>query len=731
MRIEGTTCVVTGAASGIGRATALALAERGCRLVLTDVQATELARTAERIRASGGEVLVAAPADITDHEGVMALAETVHAAHGSVDVVMNVAGISTWGAVENLAHSDWQRTIDIDLLGPISVIEAFVPAMIEAGHGGHLVNVSSAAGLLGLPWHAPYSAAKFGLRGVSEVLRFDLRRHRIGVSLVCPGGVDTPLVGTVDIVGVDRDAPALQKMTKRFQRHAVAPEKVAERIIRGVERERYLVFTSADIRLAFWLQRFSPRLRRDHAAAQRPARCGRPPLAAEGLSVRRGPLGALLALAAAVLLLVAAPARASTPLHVEKAKKLDGRLTELTMRTPALDFPVAVRILLPAHYRRKPHRRYPVLYLLHGSFDTAASWTDKGDAERITANRRLIVVMPAAAGTGNAGGWASDWRNEGHFGPPRWETFTIGQLIPWVDSHLRTRPHRKARAIAGLSMGGFSAMSYAARHPDLFAWASSFSGAVDTNYAPVWPVIEAETLADGGSTPDAIWGVRSLNQIFWRGHNPWDLARNLAGMKLSIHTGNGSPGPYDGGGGLDPIEYGVHEMSRSLHRRLLALGIPHAYDDYGPGTHSWPYWQRDLREDLPRIMRTFRHPRPRPHPFDYRSIEPRYGIYGWHVRVERKAAEWSSLIDVSRTGFAVKGSGAATVLTPGKYLRFSSHRVRVGGERETLRADGAGRLRIDVPLGPANPEQQYRPGVATRSYETRVRIGRALGGGHR
>ena len=113
------------------------------------------------------------------------------------------------------------RTIDIDLIGPISVIEAFVPPMIEARRGGHLVNVSSAAGLLGLPWHAPYSAAKFGLRGVSEVLRFDLRRHRIGVSLVCPGGVDTPLVGTVNIVGVDRDAPALKKMTGRFQSHAV------------------------------------------------------------------------------------------------------------------------------------------------------------------------------------------------------------------------------------------------------------------------------------------------------------------------------------------------------------------------------------------------------------------------------------------------------------------------------------------------------------------------------
>ena len=78
--------------------------------------------------------------------------------------------------------------IDVNLMGPISVLECFVPPMIEAGRGGHVVNVSSAAGLFGLPWHAAYSASKFGLRGVSEVLRFDLRRHGIGVSLVCPGG---------------------------------------------------------------------------------------------------------------------------------------------------------------------------------------------------------------------------------------------------------------------------------------------------------------------------------------------------------------------------------------------------------------------------------------------------------------------------------------------------------------------------------------------------------------
>ena len=92
-------------------------------------------------------------------------------------------------------------------MGPIHVIETFVPPMVAAGRGGHLVNVSSAAGLVALPWHAAYSASKYGLRGLSEVLRFDLARHGIGVSVVVPGAVKTPLVHTVEIAGVDRDHP--------------------------------------------------------------------------------------------------------------------------------------------------------------------------------------------------------------------------------------------------------------------------------------------------------------------------------------------------------------------------------------------------------------------------------------------------------------------------------------------------------------------------------------------
>jgi short-subunit dehydrogenase len=140
-------------------------------------------------------------------------------------------------------------------MGPIHVIESFVPPMMEAGRGGHLVNVSSAAGLLALPWHSAYSASKFGLRGVSEVLRFDLKRNGIGVSLVVPGAVRTPLVDSVQIVGVDRDRPEVRKITERFVKHAASPEKVAACIVTGIKKNRFLVYTSFDTRFGYWWAR--------------------------------------------------------------------------------------------------------------------------------------------------------------------------------------------------------------------------------------------------------------------------------------------------------------------------------------------------------------------------------------------------------------------------------------------------------------------------------------------
>jgi len=248
-------CLVTGAASGIGKAVAIAVAQDGAELVLTDINAVQLLAVVDEIRAQGGKVACFRAFDISSHDAVRGFADDVQRDVGSMDVLMNIAGIAIWGAVENLQHQHWQRCIDINLMGPINVIECFVPAMIKAGRGGHLVNVSSAAGLFGLPLHAAYSASKFGLRGVSEVLRFDLARHGIGVSLVCPGGVRTGLVGTVQVAGVDMEQPEMKKLKNHFVSHAVTPEHAAKKILEGVRKNRYMVFTSLDIRVGYWFQR--------------------------------------------------------------------------------------------------------------------------------------------------------------------------------------------------------------------------------------------------------------------------------------------------------------------------------------------------------------------------------------------------------------------------------------------------------------------------------------------
>ncbi|KLO29369.1 short-chain dehydrogenase [Mycolicibacter heraklionensis] len=254
---RGKRCFITGAASGIGRATALRLAEHGAELYLTDRNADGLAETVADARALGALVPEHRVVDVADYDDVAAFAADIHERHQPMDVVMNIAGISAWGTVDRLTHAQWRKLVDINLMGPIHVIETFIPPMMAAGRGGHLVNVSSAAGIVALPWHAAYSASKYGLRGVSEVLRFDLARHKIGVSVVVPGAVKTGLVHTVEIAGVDREDPQVEKWVGRFAGHAVSPEKAADKILAGVARNRYLVYTSGDIRALYAFKRLA------------------------------------------------------------------------------------------------------------------------------------------------------------------------------------------------------------------------------------------------------------------------------------------------------------------------------------------------------------------------------------------------------------------------------------------------------------------------------------------
>ncbi|MEV1086097.1 alpha/beta hydrolase-fold protein [Streptomyces sp. NPDC050211] len=352
-------------------------------------------------------------------------------------------------------------------------------------------------------------------------------------------------------------------------------------------------------------------------------------------------------------------------------KRLSPRLSELTFTSSALDGTTKVRILLPRGYDAEKRRRYPVLFLYHGGGQSASSWTQDGAAEEITAGLPAIVVMPDAGSTQ----WYADWWNNGHRGRPMWETFHINRLLPWVDEHYRTIPERGAQAAAGLSMGGFGAVSYATRHPDLFGAVGSFSGDLDHQNVEMRTTIE--------QLHPSLWGPWATQEVRWRGDNPWDLAANLADTDVALYTGNGRP--RQDGEAVDRTEQMIRQENVSFHERLLDLGIRHRWHDYGPGSHTWPYWQSDLRAWIPHLKAYFaRHAHHRATP---RSLAALTGHF-----------QCAELGDVPPHPY---GPAVGVVLRPDR--------------REGATADAQGRLTIPLALGPGNPHQQYSPQADTAS----------------
>ncbi len=257
MEIRGKKALITGAASGIGRATALAMAERGARLFITDINGEGLEEARREIEEKGGEVCLSRALDVSDYEAVRGLADEIHAESGPLDILANVAGVALFSQVEDMTHEQWKRVVDVNLWGPYHAIECFVPEMVRAGKGGHVLTVSSTAGIIGLPWHVVYAGTKHALVGSSEVLRYDLRKHGIGVTVVLPGAVNTGLVRTT-VINADEDA--CERGRRIFAMHAIAPEKVAGLIIEAIEKNKYMVITSPDIKLLYLLKRVCPPL---------------------------------------------------------------------------------------------------------------------------------------------------------------------------------------------------------------------------------------------------------------------------------------------------------------------------------------------------------------------------------------------------------------------------------------------------------------------------------------
>ena len=421
-------------------------------------------------------------------------------------------------------------------------------------------------------------------------------------------------------------------------------------------------------------------------------------------------------------------------LHVASVKVLNPRLLAVVVTTKALPRPANVYILLPPGYSSSRQRRYPVFYLLHGTSGTASDWTLKGNAQKVIGDRQLITVMPDIALDDGGGGWCTDWPD----GSQRWETFHIDQLIPWVDTNLRTIRARSQRAIAGLSQGGFCSMSYAARHPDLFATALAYSGAPDIYYdtrdrVGAMAVINATEVGLDQEPPDTFFGNPATEGINWAAHDPATLAENLRWTRMSMYWGNGTPGPYDttpasyGGGS---IEFLVWNSNNDFQARLDALHIPAYFNSYGGGTHAWPYWTRDLAQSIDPIMFGFAHPAPTPSSFTYASADNAYAVYGWQVSVVRGVREFSTLTTSGPRAFALSGTGTASVVTPPTFVPGHRYAVHISGPSAgthtvDVLAGADHRLRIAVTLGPVNAYQQETPQATvagTSVYTTEVTI---------
>jgi NAD(P)-dependent dehydrogenase (short-subunit alcohol dehydrogenase family) len=241
MHFAGKVAVITGGASGIGRGTALALARRGMDVVIADINDLRLEETRAAIAALGRRAL-AVHCDVSQDAAVERLGETALSLMGRVDILMNNAGVVLRGALELIPVADWEWSFGINVLGVVRGIRTFLPHMLERG-SGYIINTGSVAGLIALTGEgAPYVASKFAIVGLSEALALYARPKGIGVSVLCPGSVDTNLCETERVVGMTPESTLAEAASSAvFHSVLMTPDQVGESVVEAVQQERFFV----------------------------------------------------------------------------------------------------------------------------------------------------------------------------------------------------------------------------------------------------------------------------------------------------------------------------------------------------------------------------------------------------------------------------------------------------------------------------------------------------------
>lgn len=263
-------------------------------------------------------------------------------------------------------------------------------------------------------------------------------------------------------------------------------------------------------------------------------------------------------------------------------------VVEIDVRSEALDRTVPVRLLTPEDWAPDSGRTWPTLYLLHGGDATPSIWTDRTRIAELARESGVLVVAPE----GGRAGFYTEWRRPDHHGTtPNWELFHLVELRNLIEFRYGGGP---ARAVAGVSMGGYGALVYAARHPGMFAAAASYSGMLHITRRGI-PTLLRLYLHSVDERIRNMWGARLLAPKRWRANDPYHLADKLGGTPLYLSAGDGERVPGDPPAPGDRfLERVIGPCTRDLAARLDRLGHP-AITSFGAGTHDWPSWDRELQ----------------------------------------------------------------------------------------------------------------------------------------
>ncbi|WP_157249180.1 alpha/beta hydrolase [Nonomuraea typhae] len=285
--------------------------------------------------------------------------------------------------------------------------------------------------------------------------------------------------------------------------------------------------------------------------------------------------------------------------RVVRERRLGPRTLDILISSPSIGRMTPVRLLLPKGWSKRAGRTWPVLYLLHGGADNYTSWTRMTDIAAFTENVQAIVVMPEAGRAGNY----SDWYNGGRGGTPKWAGFHTDEVRRLLEIGYRAGTRR---AVAGLSMGAYGAVKYAAINPGMFRFAGAYSGIMATQL-PGIPEIIMNAQASEKQNPKALWGDPVRDKRIWAKNDPLALAGNLRGTSLYLSSGTTSfLGPLDPPGSpWHPAHLGEPisaYTAKALSGRLNGLGIRHTLHLYANGSHTWPYWTREFKASFPMIL---------------------------------------------------------------------------------------------------------------------------------